>query len=185
MTLSDISIRVFMRCLFNKDYTGVDNWDDIYVKYIDESGICKNGLLEIDVAIHNLTARLTHITGWLEFQAKVFNQTGKPYEPLFADIHKYGHRPTVENFEEQLNRIEAKEKKNVSQLKRMNKEKEALQKVAEPGTVNARNSFLTMLNVISKEQGYKIDKDTTDMEELCVMIKDHNEQARRMEQENK
>jgi hypothetical protein len=171
-----------MRCLFNKDYTGVPNWEDIYVKYIDESGICNNGALEIDVAIHNLEARLLHITGWLEFQAEVFKRTGKPYEPALVDIHRYGHKPVVDGFAEQLTRIEAKEKKNISQLGRMRKEKEALQKIAQPETVNARNSFIVMLNILSKNQGYKIDKDKTDMEELCVIIRDHNEQAKKQEQ---
>lgn len=184
MTLSEVTIRVFMKCLFNKDYEGiggVENWEDIYIQYIDTMGICNNGLLEIEVGIHNLEARLMHITGWLEFQSEVFKRTGHPYEPAFADIQKYGHKPTVDDFEAQLTRIESKEKKNISHLNRMRKEKEALQKIAQPETVNARNSFLTMLNIISKSQGYKIDKDTTDMEELCIMVRDHNEQAKHQE----
>ena len=182
MTLADINIRTFMRCLFNKDFTGVDNWDNLYAAYIDQSGICNNRFLELNVAVHNLEARLMHITGWLEMQSMVFNKTGKPYEAAFEDIHKYGHRPTVDGFAEQLVRIEGKEKKNISQLKKARKELDALQKIAQPETVNARNSFLTMLNVLSKGQGYNINKDTTDMEELCVMIKDHNEQAKTQEQ---
>jgi len=182
MTLAEINIRTFMRCLFNKDFTGVDNWEELYTMYIDQSGICNNGQLEIEVAIHNLEARLHHISGWLELQWKILKITGQPYEPLFADVHRYGHKPTVDDFENQLIRIEAKEKKNISQINRLRKDRESIKQVAQPDTVNARNSFLTMLNVLSKNQGYRIDKETTDMEELCVMIRDHNEQAKKQEQ---
>lgn len=180
LTLADINIRTFMRCLFNHDYTGVPNWEELYTLYVDLSGIAKEGELGMMTAIHNLNIRLVEITGWLEYQQKYFSLTGFPDIDNLDNLRKYGHRVTADlkTFEQQLLQVEGKEKKNISQMNKLNKELAALQAIKQPETVNARNSFLTMLNVLGKSQGYAINKDSTDMEELSVMIKEHNEQAR-------
>ena len=179
MELQDITVRTFMKCLFNKDFTGIDNWDDLYTKYIDLSGLGENGQLSIQVAIHNLNIRLFRITQYLEFQTKVFDLIRMPYLPKLEDMVEYGHKvkwnpDEPEMFLPQLIRIEQKEKRNFVELKELEKELDDMRQTEKPETVNARNSFVIMLNVLGKE-GYRIDKDKTDMEELSLMIKSHGE----------
>lgn len=180
MQLSDITVRVFMRCLFNKDYSGVDNWEELYTEYIDLSGLGKDGQLGLHVAIHNLNIRLFRITAFLELQNKVFNLIGMPQLEKINDMAEYGHRLTwnpeePEMFLPQLIRIEQKEKRNYVEKLNLEKELDEMVKAESPGTTSARNSFVIMLNVLGKE-GYKIDKDKTDMLELALMIKQHGDE---------
>ena len=180
LTLADITVRRFMQALFNKDLTDLPNWEELYTSYIDLSGLGQEGQLGLYVGIHNLEVRLSFMTTWLETQAGIFKATGIIYTPGFENVHRYGHRPVdnAETFETQLNRIEAKEKTYVSHLRKLRKELEQMQKAEKPETVNARNQFVTMLNVIGKSQQYAINKDTTDMEELCLMIKQHGDDVK-------
>lgn len=182
MQLSDITVRKFMNCLFNKDYTGVDNWDQLYTSYIDLSGLGEEGQLGLHVAIHNLNIRLKHITDFLEFQTKVYHLINMPHIPTMHDLKGYGHRltwdPQNDNYIDQLNLVESKEKRNYVEMKKLQKELKQMQDAIKPNTTSARNSFLIMLNVIGRDQGYKIDRDKTDMEELSLMIKQHGDDVR-------
>jgi len=187
MQLSDITVRVFMRCLFNKDYSGVENWEELYTSYIDLSGLGESGQLGLYVAIHNLNVRLFRVTAFLEFQSKVFDLIGMPQLEKLDDMKEYGHKLNwnplqPEEFLPQLIRIEQKEKRNYVQLKNLEKELEEMRQAEKPGTVSARNSFVIMLNMLGKE-GYKIDKDSTDMEELSLMIKQHGDDVAALNQE--
>jgi len=179
MELHDITVRVFMRCLFNKDYTGVDNWEELYTKYIDLSGLGEEGQLSTHVAIHNLNVRLFRITAFLELHSKVFDLIGMPHLEHMDDMSEYGiklhlNHEEPEMFLPQLIRIEQREKRNYVELKELEKELEEMKQAENPKTVSARNSFVIMLNVLGKE-GYKIDKDKTDMLELSLMIKQHSD----------
>jgi hypothetical protein len=178
LTLADVSVRIFMRCLFNNDTTGVPNWDEIYTSYIDVSGLSQEGHLGVLVGIHNTECRLQFITSWLETQYKIFNLTGQIYTPALDDIKPYGHRITADpqTFISQLQKIEAKEKKHISQLRRLQKELSALENIKQHNTVDARNSFVIMLSVLRKSYG-PIDRDTTNMEDLAIMIKEHNREV--------
>lgn len=181
LQLSDISVRVFMRCLFNKDYTDVPNWEDIYTQYIDLSGLSKEGHLGLLVAKHNLEVRLKHISDWLELQQKVFELLNKPHLPSIDDLLKYAHRVSwdpeqPEKFIERLLYIEGYEKRNHVELRMILKEIDNLEKVQNHKTVNARNEFVIMLNVLRKN-GNPVDKDKTDMEELSLMIKSHRDEV--------
>jgi hypothetical protein len=188
MQLSDITVRVFMRCLFNKDFSGVDNWEELYTEYIDLSGLGEQGNLPLLVAIHNLNVRLKFITGFLEFQTKVFEVARVPHLAYLDDVNKYGHKiiwdpEQPEEFLPQLIRIEQKEKRNYVELKNLEKERDEMKEAEKPETTSARNSFVIMLNVLGKE-GYKIDKDKTDMVELALMIKQHGEDVQAVQNQS-
>lgn len=181
LELCDITVRVFMRCLFNKDYTDVPNWEELYTKYIDTAGFTEEGQLGLFVAQHNLSVRLKHITDWLTLQQSVYGLTSKPHLKTLPDMAQYGHRVTwnpdePEKYLAQLIKVEVKEKRNYAELKRVEKEIEDYEKTKDPKTVNARNNFVIMLNVLRKD-GNPIDKDKTDMEELALMIKQHRDDA--------
>jgi len=182
MQLSDITVRIFMRCLFNKDYEGVDNWEELYTAYIDLSGMGESRHLQLMVTIHNLQVRLSFIQGWLEFQKTWTKQFKEPFIEGFKDMEKFNHRVTWDpgkplDFIEQLKRIEAKEKRNVAELDLQMKELDELMKTKKhKEKATDRADFIRMLNTLGKE-GYKIDRDKTDMEELSLMIKQHSEEV--------
>lgn len=182
LELCDINVRTFMRCL-RKDYTGVSNWQELYTKYIDLSGIGDTRQYGLMVAIHNLNVRLTHITAFLEHQIKFFNLAGFPFEKAFDDVKKYGHRVNWNpaepaEFLNQLKRIETKEKRNYAEREKLMQEFKEFQgsgKYQEKDT--DCNDFIRMLNGLNKH-GYRVDKDTTFMDELSLMIKEYNEELR-------
>lgn len=154
-----------MRCLFNEDYQGVDNWEELYITYIDLSGLGLDGQLGLYVAIHNLNVRLYRITGFLEFHSKVFELIGMPDLERMDLIKDYGYRliwnpETPETFLQQLKLIEGKEKSNYTELKKL---KETLNQMK-------KDEFSIMLNVLDKA-GYRFDKTSTNMEELLLIIK--------------
>lgn len=182
MKLSDISVRKFMACLFNKDYSDVENWDTLYLEYIDLSGIGENRELALMTNIHNLQVRLAHITSFIEFQKLFYLEFNQPYVKAFDDLRKYNHKlnwdpSNREEFLNQLKRVEAKEKRNVAELDVLIKELTDIKKGAPvvKEDHNSRADFIRMLNSLNKE-GYSIDKDKTDMEELSLMIKQQNEE---------
>lgn len=187
MTLSDITVRVFMRCLFNKDYEGVDDWERLYTEYIDLSGMGETRQLELVVAIHNLQTRISFISGFIEFQKTWLLQFGEPFEQGFEDVRKFGYKlhweagyPT--QFVDQLQKMETKEKRNIAQLDAEMKELDEFTKTGKhKQKASDRADFVRMLNTLGKE-GYKIDRDKTDMEELSLMIRQHSEDIEALNQ---
>lgn len=186
MTLDQISVRVFMRCLFNKDYTDVPNWEDVYTSYIDYSGIGETKQYHLMRAIHNINVRLSDITAFLELQKGFYLQVGFPFEHAFQDMNKYGYRlnwnaNNPQDFINQLQKIETKEKRNIAELDKFNKELIGLQKNGGKEDEYSRTDFVKMINGLRKA-GYKIDKDKTDMEEFSLMIKETSEEYQRLQQ---
>ena len=190
MQLSDITVRVFMQCLFNKNYEGVgEEWADIYTQYIDKSGLGETRQLELVISIHNLQTRLSFITGWLEFQKNWVIQFGEPFIKGFDDIKQFGHRLIWEagypmQFLERLKLIESKEKRNYVEMEIQMRELETLVKTGKyKEKINERDEFVRMLNVLGKD-GYKIDRDKTDMEELALMVRAHGEDIEALNKTN-
>ena len=180
MQLSDITVNTFMRCLFKKDYTGVDDWEELYTSYIDMSGLGDTMQYSLMVTIHNLQVRLSAINAFLDLQEKFFIAFDFPFEPAFKDVERFGHRITwdpayPQQFLDQLQRMENKEKRNVVELdEQMLELKELKETSIYKQKANNRADFIKMLNTLGKE-GYRIDREKTDMETLALMIKQHSE----------
>ncbi len=182
MTLAEITVRKFMAALFNKQRDGIDDWDGLYLSYIDLSGIGETHELSLMTAIHNLQVRLAHVNSYIDFQRKFFSEFFMPYEKSFPDMHKYNIRFTwnpmdPEGFIRQMKVAETNEKRNIAELDLLEKELRDIKKGA-PAVKedhNSRANFIRMLNSLNKA-GYKIDKDLTDMEEVCLMIRAQREE---------
>lgn len=216
--LDEITIRMFMRCIFNKDYGHIENFEDLYTEYIDRSGMGKDGQLGVRQNIHNLKCRLGKMTGWLQIQMDVLAYNVSKGEPAphygsMKDVQEYGHFPIwngdqdyillhstkdaeeiqqaivrlnghASSYKKQLLRIEAVEKSYKSQLNMAEKELKQMEGAEKPETIDARNSFFTLLAVIGKNQCGAIDKDKTCMHEFAIMVKMYNEERKRIESQN-
>lgn len=179
--LKDVTVSRFMSCLFDNEYGDMENWESLYTKYIDLSGLGEEGQLGILVAIHNLKCRLALIDTYVEVHRKVIGMIKMPLVPRVGELSKYGYHPTwtgdVDNFLQQLTLIESKEKRNHAEIKKLEKELRQMQEAKNPQTVSARNSFVTMIVVLEKD-GYKIDEEKTNMEKFSLIVRDHSDKVK-------
>lgn len=204
-----------MAALFNGDKTDIHDWDNLFISYIDLSGMAQSRQKDLMTAIHNIETRLSCIDSFISVQKQCLNIAGVPLQKYvsqrtiidelgecgpaggllsietkevspFDDIKRYGHRliwnpKDPQGFIMQLDRIESKEKRRVAELNKLHKE---LSDLSKSKTVkedkDARQEFIRMLNTLSKEQGYAIDRETTDMETFCLMIKQNQEDSEAM-----
>ncbi len=176
LTLADITVKRFMSAMFNGDYEGISNWEQLFTAYIDLSGMGNQRQLGLCASMHNLEIRLWVIDQFMEIQKKAIATFDLPYQPAFEMVQRYGHRVlwdgNIENFKLLLARITAKEKRNVAEYDRLQKEYADLQKsgvVKE--TVSARHDFIRLLNRISEK--VKVDREKDDMESVCLIIRDY------------
>jgi hypothetical protein len=177
-TLSDLTVKRFMAAMFNGDYTAIPNWDELFTAYIDLSGTSNAQQYQIMVKVHNLQTRLSAIESFINFQKAFFLEFDQPFEPALGDVRRFGHtinwNPSdPEQFLAQLQRMNTKERRNVAELDSAMKELSAIQKTGTVKvTANSRQDFIKQLNALNKA-GYTIDRETTDMETLALMIKDY------------
>lgn len=177
---SDCSVRVFMTCLFDHDYTQLEGGDfeKIFTEYIDISGIGETKELELMVAIHNIQTRITYIDAQVDIQKKFLHNFGIPFVNAFEDFKKYNHRlswdpENPDKFVTQLQRVVVIEKKFHAELDTKVAELKKLKKDGVQPNSNGRRDFVRRLNNLGKE-GYQIDKDKTNMEEVALMIRDQD-----------
>lgn len=181
----DINIRTFMLAMFNQQYDGVggaENWETVYTEYIDLSGIGETQEYALLVNIHNTQKRIAAVQGYINVEKEWFAVHNEPFEPALADLKKYGHRLSFDKtnppqFLKQLEMCEIKEKTQVAELAEMLKEYDDLKSNGPKVTTDSRSDFIKQMNRLGKE-GYKIDKDKTDMEEYCLMIHEYSDELR-------
>lgn len=188
MTLADITVKRFMRAMFHKEITDIPNWNELYLEFIDLSGIGMTRELELLREVTNLEIRLSKIDSFLTFQRGWYAATGEPCLKLINNIK--GHRLTWNPSEPgmfivQLNRIEAKEKRNRVELANKQNDLEKLKKgETTVDEENSRRLFKDRINSLNRA-GYQINQNETDMESFCLMIKRHNEEIEQLAQQNK
>lgn len=187
-TLADITVKRFMEAMYEGKKEGIDNWEELFTLYVDTSGIGNMRQLALLTTIHNLEIRLFIIDTFISLQTEAFNTFGEPYEPAFIIVKKYGHRilwnaAEPDQFEIRLNQIAAKEKRKVSELNKVRKEFDDLQKT---GIVkedkDSRKDFIRLLNRISEK--VKVDRERDDMETISLMIKDYLEEIEAINQKH-
>lgn len=183
---SECNIRLFMECLYDKDTTGLNGGDfeAIFTEYIDLSGIGETREFDLLTQMHNIQTRMIFISNMLHIQRRFFLEFSIPFVDAFKDLYKFGHylKWDPENpvdFLKQLERVEIIEKKSQAELDKVEKDLKTLKKdgVKSSSEMNGRIEFVRQLNALNKE-GYKIDRDKTDMEELALMIRDYNQMVR-------
>lgn len=177
-----------MRCLFEDDHEGVENFDAIWTEYIDISGIAESRDKDLLVAIHNVDVRLFVVPEMIVFQKKFFAEwerehgSGMPYIDGFWFFKKHGHRlkwneDDPGNFFQQLEFVEIKERKFIAERDDLRKQQKLLHTKGVAIDGNGRREFIKLLNAVGKYRRNDIDRDKTDMETYAYMIKDYFESA--------
>lgn len=199
-TASDCTIKQFMRCAFENKYDGLvisgkpsqkvlkDAFEFIYAQYVDISGLFLSQEFEILAYIDSLNKRLGTLREYVGLQNGFYSHFGMPYLKGFWIHEKYGYRFTwdpnnPEIFLQKLNQIPVKESKYKIKIAEKTKELLDLRKKKEKKEhvlLEPRKSFIMTLNRL-QQQKFVIDKSTTDMETLALMIKDIRDQ----QEENK
>lgn len=169
-----------MRCLFEDDFEGVENFDAIWTEYIDLSGIAQTRDKDLLVAIHNIEVRLLVIPEMISFQLKFMAENKMPYVDGFWFFKKYGHRLTwneddPDNFFKQLEFVDIKERKFIAERDDLKKQQSLLKKNGVVVDGNGRKEFIKLLNAIGKYRRNDIDRDKVDVETYALMIKDYFE----------
>lgn len=179
MTLADITVRRFKECL-KGNTEGIDNWEQLFTQYVDLSGIGETEEYTLMVAIHNLGVRVAGVNAFIQLQINWYNNFDEPFELAFEDMKKYHIKISYDpsqpgRFLQRLKQIEADEKRNIAEMDSLIKDLEELRKNGVKPGKSSSETFIRTLNALNKE-GYRIDNDKTDMEELSLMIRQRNEE---------
>lgn len=180
MLIENITIDHFMEAWFKKNYEHLSEQDfeTAYCEYMDVSGLYKSKQFEKLSYINYLSIRVTSLRTAINVERDFLEATGEPYQDGFFFFKKYGYKlfwnGNKEQFLEYLSKIEKKEKKFETDL--VAKQKvfiaEQQKKVSEQKTLmQTRHEFIRNLNVLQKN-GYVINRKTTFVEELCLMMKE-------------
>ena len=193
----EVTINQFMKCWFNEDYTEIskENFDELYVYYIDASGVSITEEFEKVSYIHFISNRINSIKIAIRLQKEFLAEFNIPFLNQLEFFKPFGHNllwkgnsslifdeVAVDDFLKQILRIESKEKKYELRLEECIKELKDYREEKSKGLVNytlkeSRIRFIKMLNMLSKN-GYKIDRERVgSLEELAIMIVQNNEEA--------
>lgn len=187
MAFENYNIRQFKRAMFNKDFSEMseEEFKIVHNEYVDAAGLYDEEELDATSYVFFLNSRINSIRVAIVLQRKFIDNFGVPYLPNLEMFKKFGHNlffnKGVEDFLRQLKRIELKEKKYETKLEesvnelvetRSKKEKK------EYSVKQTREAFIRTINSLGK-LGYKIDNETTTVEELAYMIKQQFEESKR------
>lgn len=181
MTFQECVIRPFMAAMFNANYTVIskEDYEIIFTKYVDVSGIGLTMEYELLSNIHNLNCRIFSISGFISIINECLDNFQMPFGPAINDMKKYGHTliwtGDIDNLKKQIKSIEVREKRFILEMDEQKKLLSNLKKDGVKPDSDARESFIRQLNSLGKF-GFKIDKDITTVEELSLMIRDYREE---------
>jgi DNA-binding transcriptional MerR regulator len=174
-----------MDAWFDMNYTELskEEFDMCYAEYQDTSGLFMSEDFERISYIQHLNQRINYVKMFLRLQREFLSEFDKPFTINFEQFKdEYGYvlkwRDDKDDFENQLKNVERREQKHHSYLEDKIKELNDLRKQSvklksddpEDIRIRSRSAFIRMLNSLGKI-GYKLDKFTTTVEELSLMIK--------------
>lgn len=181
-----------MEAWFSKNYTNLSEADFkiVYSEYQDASGLFLTEDFEKKSFINHLSQRINYVKLFVRLQREFIAEFEMPFIRDFGKIkEKYGYvvkwKDDIEDFEEQLKKIESREIKNHTfleeKIKELNESRSKNQKQEkededDENLKKSRISFIRMLNSLGKI-GYKLEKKTTTVEELSLMIKQQLEES--------
>jgi hypothetical protein len=190
---ADCTVQMFMDCCYRNKYqclliegTATDEelkavFELIYAQWIDESGLYQSAEYEKYAYISSLETRNFTIERFVMTQKEFINQFGLPYIPGFEIVKKYGHKlfynpesPDIDLFLKKLDQVYSKESRYRQELKTKSSElveMRAKKKNNEHSLLQNRKSFISMITKL-QQNGYVVEKKSTVMEEVSVMLVD-------------
>lgn len=181
----------FMNAWFLKDYSKLSEADFkiVYSEYQDTSGLFLTEDFEKQSYIQHLSQRINYVKIFVRLQRDFIKDFKMPFIRDFKNIQeRYGYvlkwNEDLEDFEKQLKKVESREIKHESSLEesiknlnesRSQNQKQEIPEEDEVKLKKTRISFLRMLNSLGKI-GFKLDRKTTYVEELSLMIKQQMEE---------
>lgn len=191
MAYENYTVEVFENAWFKKDYSVLSEaeFNIVYAEYQDTSGLFLTDDFEKRGYISHLNQRINYVKLFIRLQREFIREFNAPFNRDFEDFKKeYGYvlkwKNDVDDFEKQLKKIETREGKHTSSLEASVKEliesreknKKKIKPVEDEESLKkSRLSFIRMRNSLGKV-GYKLDKHTTTVEELSLMIKQQLEE---------
>lgn len=195
MAYEKYTILQFQKAWFEEDYSDItkEEFGIVYSEYIDTSGLFMSEDFERQSYIHHLNSRINYVKMFIRLQREFISEFNIPFIRDFEKFkNKYGYnlkwKNDLDDFENQLSRIESREQKNISFLEDKIKELNNFRKENHGGNEvltdeeknvrlqKSRKSFIKMINSLGK-LGYSIDKKETTVEELSLMIKQQLEES--------
>lgn len=185
MTLSEVSVETGMLCMFPpyqfELVGGMDAWRELYVDYTDMSGAAETREVEILGAIHNIDCRMVFVQGMLITIRRFLKELNIIHTPAIASLRNKSiflrWEGDIEEFLEQVDDVEEKENAKVAERDRLERELKGL-KNGEEVKPMTRRDFVKMLINISKHNGYALDRKATMMEDLAIMVKNYQDEAK-------
>lgn len=188
MALEDFTVRQFEKALINGDRSLMteEQFAENYEEWVDITQSYNTEEFSKSVYINKLVSRLNSIRISLSTQKEFAKEFGIPYLQALGFFDRFGYKlkwnESLDDFESQLNRIEASEFKYESQLEGKIKELELYRekKKSVQDTSNKKSSrekWVSTINTLNKI-GYQIRKDETTAEELAYMIKYQLEESK-------
>jgi len=185
----EVIIRDFMNAWFFEKYDKLskEDFETVYAEYIDAAELYATEEFDIISSIHYLNTRINAVKLWISLQRQYIAYFGEPYEAGFKFLSKYGYSVEWENdidkFEASLKRIELRETKKQFELETKTKALLTLRKNKnheEETPKQTREQFIRLLNTLGK-LGYKIEKDSTTVEEFALMLKQQFEEQQKID----
>jgi len=188
MEFDKYTVRQFINGVFGHDYSekGIpqDKCETVYFEYIDAAGLYETEEFQKVTYISYINNRINSISIAIRLQREMVDNFDIAYLPGLEFFYQYGHRPKwkddKEDFLKQLDKIEKRELKYTSMIE--NKIKELTEfrlkkNKGEQPVELSRIAFIRTVNSLGKV-GYKIDNNSTTVEELALMIKQQTEEAK-------
>lgn len=209
-TFGDCTIKVFIKCRFDKDYSGLivsgnpsqeelfNAFDNINSQFLDLSGT-EIAEIELLKSIHELNCRIESAKAFFTLQhiwLYHFDEPPAPAVTAMIELGKYGYKlewnGDKDLFKSQLAKYEAKEKKNIVRLDGLQKQLDNFHKAEEEAETNPavkktiRNSRTEFIRLITELQkfGYTINREVTTMEELAIMYKEYHDYIKSAQSKN-
>lgn len=192
MAYEKYNIESFMSAWFDKDYTILSEADFkiVYAEYLDSSGLFMSDDFEKQGFINHLNSRINSVRMFIRLQREFILEFDMPFIRDFDRFkEEYGYvlywRDDIKEFEQQLKKVESREIKHTIFLEEKIKElndsrktnnKKEYEDETDDKLKKSRTSFIRMMNSLGKI-GYKLDKKTTTVEELSLMIKQQMEES--------
>lgn len=195
-TAAECNIKKFEACRFDNklrvliiegdatDEELREAYEFIHGQYVDLSGLYETREFEMTAYISSLAVRINTVHEFIRLQREFISQFDIPYVPGFYLVKKYGYTllwdhesPDIDTFLARLEKMESKEAKFKSELKRKQTELSTFQSKHQAGEytpMESRRQFLTQILRLQQAK-YVIIKNETMMEELAYAIRDQKE----------